>query len=402
MDIGSASLPVEGAGDLQRRAEEVQRRYRELEVQERRHPLWRSQLLQAFSAGRLTGEDLRFLFGQYYFYSREFTRFLASLMARSDDDLLRARLSGNLWEEGGGCAPEDRHSELFRRFLRDGLGIAQPEATVAEPCTRAFVQDYLRYCDEADPVAVCAFIALGTESIVPRLYALFLEGLRRARIPEAQLTFFKLHVACDDAHAQTLADLLQSYAGRPDWALRCEQGMTRALDLRETFFRELYERLQQRRLEPILDPIQRRTSLAKPGAASSLHHRPGAAGTPLYRNEHRKLNIDFEVDRLPFSAEVLDSRIVRIPPGKNNERHRHAHESVFHILQGSGQVLVDNEVIAVAPGDTVFVPRWCFHQSQNTGSEPMVILAITDFGLTGRTFIGDYHRTARMKRSDVL
>ena len=58
----------------------------------------------------------------------------------------------------------------------------------------------------------------------------------------------------------------------------------------------------------------------------------------------------------------------------------------------------DDRWIPVQPGDCVFVPRWAVHQSQNQGSEPMVILAITDFHLTGKAYLGDYESTARMKR----
>jgi oxalate decarboxylase/phosphoglucose isomerase-like protein (cupin superfamily) len=53
----------------------------------------------------------------------------------------------------------------------------------------------------------------------------------------------------------------------------------------------------------------------------------------------------------------------------------------------------------VQPGDSVFVPRWSVHQSQNQGDGEMVILAITDFYLTGKALVGDYESTARMKRA---
>ena len=87
--------------------------------------------------------------------------------------------------------------------------------------------------------------------------------------------------------------------------------------------------------------------------------------------------------------------MVRIPPGKANERHKHAHETVFYFLAGSGRVLLDDRWIPVQPGDCVFVPRWAVHQSQNQGSEPMVILAITDFGFTSAV-LGDYDQRTRL------
>jgi mannose-6-phosphate isomerase-like protein (cupin superfamily) len=117
----------------------------------------------------------------------------------------------------------------------------------------------------------------------------------------------------------------------------------------------------------------------------------------IYENQSDKLNIDFQVQRLPFPLEVLDPRIVRIPPGKTNELHKHAHETVFIFMQGSGYVKVDQVRIPVVPGDFVFIPRWCLHQSVNESEGDMVFLAVADFGLTGKSFTGNYLKTARLK-----
>lgn len=117
----------------------------------------------------------------------------------------------------------------------------------------------------------------------------------------------------------------------------------------------------------------------------------------IYENHSDKLNIDFQVQRLPFPLEVLDPRIVRIPPGKTNELHKHAHETVFIFMHGSGHVKVDQVRIPVVPGDFVFIPRWCLHQSVNESKSEMVFLAVADFGLTGKSFTGNYLKTARLK-----
>ena len=57
------------------------------------HPIWRCELLTAAGAGQLSLADYRFLFAQYFAYSRRFTRYLAAVMAACDDDHLRARLT---------------------------------------------------------------------------------------------------------------------------------------------------------------------------------------------------------------------------------------------------------------------------------------------------------------------
>ena len=90
---------------------------------EESHPFWQNELFQACRAGALRREDFQFLFGQYHLYSRNFTRYLSGLMANLEDDLLRSRLSENLWEEGGGAEPSRRHAQIFRNFLVQGLGL---------------------------------------------------------------------------------------------------------------------------------------------------------------------------------------------------------------------------------------------------------------------------------------
>ena len=99
---------------------------------------------------------------------------------------------------------------------------------------------------------------------------------------------------------------------------------------------------------------------------------------------------------LPFPLEILDPRIVKIPAGKSNELHKHAHETVFVFLKGAGHVKIDDLKIPIKEGDFVFIPRWCMHQSVNESSEQMVFLAIADFGLTGKSFVGNYLKTARL------
>lgn len=361
------------------------------------HPLWRTRLLTACAAGHLTREDLRLVFSQYHLYSRSFTRFLAAFMAGCDDDLARAELAANLWEEGGGAEPEQRHAELFRRFLRRGLDI-EVDAIEYLDATRLFVSEYLDFCRHAPSAAASAFLALGTEGIVPRLYRALLEGLRKAGVAEQEMEFFRIHIECDDAHADTLERIMKSHASTPGWFDVCRSAMTRALDLRARFFEQLFDAIEAQRVRGVLDNIQRRESLAPSRAvAAALHHRLGVGGAPLYENRNAELGIDFAVERVPFDADVFDTRVLRVAPHRSNERHRHPHESIFYVIQGRGQVHVDGAVIDVAPGDLVFVPRWATHQSRSTSGEGLLVLALTDFGLTERAFIGNHLQATRLK-----
>lgn len=124
---------------------------------------------------------------------------------------------------------------------------------------------------------------------------------------------------------------------------------------------------------------------------------PITHGATMYANKNDRLGIDFNVERLAFAGlQTMDPRVVRIPPGKNNELHKHAHETLFVILDGSGEVLVGDTRLPVAKGSVAFVPRWLFHQTLNTGTTELVVLAITDFGFTSAV-LGDYDRRTRLK-----
>ena len=117
----------------------------------------------------------------------------------------------------------------------------------------------------------------------------------------------------------------------------------------------------------------------------------------MYRNRNERLNIDFTVERLGFAEQqTMDPRIVRIGPRRNNELHKHAHESLFVILEGEGEVKIGDEWRPVRTGDFAFVPRWIFHQTRNTSTtSDLVLLAVTDFGFTSAV-LGNYDKRTRL------
>jgi len=378
-----------GPAPLADQGDSTQHQLAALHAMQHEHAFWNCRLLTAFAQGTLSRDDVRYVFSQYHMYTSSFTRFIAAVMTTCESDLFRAQLAQNLWEEGGGCEPSRRHAQIFRNFLRDSLGIDDVTQIDYAPHTRHFVREYLAQAQHAEPVVGAAFLAIGTEGIVSRMYEIMRSGLVRAGIGESELEFFDIHIACDDEHAVTLENMMMSYASQPGWFDACAGAMRRALDLRMEFFDSLFEDLQRARVRPIVSRMQNRESLARDLDDAELCHRPGGTTVAMYDNEVPRLNIKFAVERLPLAAEVLDPRMVRIPAGKFNEKHKHAHETLLHILEGSGQVLIDDRVLPVGAGDTVLVPRWAMHQTQNLGSVEMRILAVTDFRLTQRALVGD-------------
>lgn len=369
---------------------------------QRDHAIWDSPLLVACNEGTLSRDEFRDVFSQYFLYSQNFTRYLAALMASCESDLFRAQLSENLWDEGGGREPERRHSQIFRRFLTESLNVDLREIRY-QPFAKLFASSYLDYCRNAPPHAVSAFLSLGTEGVVPRLYGIFCTGLLKAGLQESDLEFFRIHMECDDEHAETLANMMRSYADRPNWYEDCRDAIDYALELRREFFAALYDFIVTRRITPVLDSI-RGTVARDVGAAAELKAnvlRAEGPLAPLYDNVDASSDISFRVQRVNLPADVFDARTVEIAPHKTNEHHRHAHETLMVVLDGRGEILVGHTRIAAERGDVVYIPRWAMHQTRNTEATPLRLLAVTDYNLTRRLFRdGTAHTPREVAQND--
>ncbi len=151
--------------------------------------------------------------------------------------------------------------------------------------------------------------------------------------------------------------------------------------------------------------IEARRPLAAHAPVGAFQADPGNNHRQIYRNCNPKLGIDFAVDVLDFpGTQAFDARVVRIAAGCNNELHKHAHESLFYVISGAAEVRIGDAALRLEPGGLAFVPRWVFHQSKNlSDSDELVILAITDFGLT-KAVLGDYDKRTRLAAggADVL
>jgi len=342
------------------------------------HLIWDCDLFKACKRGELSHDDFRALFGQYTHYSNNFTRYLAGVLLSCEDDLMRAKLSENLWEEGGGSNLEERHAELFRRFLIETIGISNPRAVPVEDFTDVFVHRYLRGASHPDHTYGCAFLALGTEGIVARMYRILVDGMLKIGIPEEELGFFNLHIMCDDEHAATLLEMMVASRERPDWRAVCERAIDDALTARADFFEVLYARRCRVLPGSVVEGVRSMEPTPLPASARRLYAREERGETVPPRSD-APLQLAIEQRRMNFDArQALDVLTLDLPPGTSTHRHRHAHESVLHVLEGSGSIAVGDQSMSVSAGDTVFVPRWEVHQTCSTGIQPLRVLVVTD------------------------
>ncbi|EKD74537.1 MAG: Cupin protein [uncultured bacterium] len=365
-----------------------------------KHQIWHNPLLISCKNGLLTKEDFSYLFSQYYFYSKNFTKLISAGMINFDDDKHRAKLSQNLWEESGEKDIELRHSELFRKFLINELGI-DITSILFEEYTLYFFKQYLDLCLYSGTAESAAILSFATEGIISKLYTIFKQGLLNVGIKETGVEFFTQHIICDDDHALTLEEIALSYQHEENWFNRCKNAIIKALDLRDIFFTHIHKTLQLKKLNQLVERASTPANFnIEKYDLKKLKNPVNETNNKLYFNENLTENIKFTVDRIPISPDILDPRILCIPPGFNNEFHRHAHETIFFVIEGTGRVIIDNESIPIKPLDTVFVPRWVQHQTINTGKTELKIFAVTDYNFTKR-FPKNTEQIYRLNKENV-
>jgi mannose-6-phosphate isomerase-like protein (cupin superfamily)/pyrroloquinoline quinone (PQQ) biosynthesis protein C len=346
------------------------------------HPIWDNELLLACTNGDLNRDDFRYIFSQYYYYSKNFTKLLAAALVKNDNDFHRAKLSANLWEESGELDIDKRHSEIFRKFLINVLDLDLEQIKV-EPYTKLFFKEYLDFCLNAESYECFAMLSFGTEGIISKLYSIFKRNLIKVGFSNNDLLFFNIHIECDDKHSITLEEISLSYIHENHWFERSKVAINTILDLRDRFFKNIYESLQFQRFKHLINNVNNKhVSTFVPLSFSNNIKSISEIDNKLYSNKEVKDKVDFKVKRASFNSDILDPRIVYIAQNSTNELHNHAHETLLLFLEGSGQVVINDKQFTVKKGDLVFIPRWCDHQTRNTGEKELKIFAITDYGFT--------------------
>lgn len=164
-------------------------------------------LLDRCRTGRSSLQLLRDLLVQHHHYSRNFARYLCTLMGALNESRDVRALAGNLIEEAGLDRPGNvTHSELFQRSLTE-IG-ARPDSVGPLPQTRALIDAMFGYCRSHDPLDGLAALCLGAEAIVPTLYGSIMQGLRHVGMSKTGLHFFELHVEEDEGHALVMRDII--------------------------------------------------------------------------------------------------------------------------------------------------------------------------------------------------
>ena len=96
---------------------------------------------------------------------------------------------------------------------------------------------------------------------------------------------------------------------------------------------------------------------------------------------------------------TIDAHISEIPPGGNNNMHRHVNEAIIYILSGKGYSIIEEEgkepvKIEWVEGDLFSPPLRAWHQHFNTDpDQPARYLAVTNVPLM--TALGTFVKEQR-------
>jgi mannose-6-phosphate isomerase-like protein (cupin superfamily) len=331
------------------------------------HPVWKAQLLRCISANWLYPDDMRFVL-----------RIFAALEGTRRDcmSILETR-AGN--DTGIRAISDGKPNPILTAWAAELSETLDPTAQLPT-FFRYFALQCSLFCRDGNIDDVAAFL-LGGELVMTRAYTYMAKALREVTDRPAP--------EVEPGKTRELAGIIAG-AASPDDPSSHHAALEQMLAHYGQLFEDLYQAVRSRRLATASDRIQARASLQQDDDPP-IPLSPGV-GPIVMETRDDDNNIHFSVERYPGNYEALDPRVVRIPPGKTNNRHKHAHETLFYFISGTGRILVGTTWVPVKPGDAVFAPRWAMHQTHNTGTGELVLLAITDYYLTHQVYVGAYDK----------
>jgi pyrroloquinoline-quinone synthase len=159
-----------------------------------KHPFY-----QAWSAGELTKEDLKFYAEQYFHQVSQFPTYLTALHSRLPEGATRRDVLRNAYEEEcDGCS----HAELWSRFA-EGMGAAGADINTHQriPEIGNLVETFRTLAKDA-PMASAFGALFAYESQVPKIAAEKHAGLKQHYgADDRACSYFTLHEKADIYHA---------------------------------------------------------------------------------------------------------------------------------------------------------------------------------------------------------
>lgn len=88
----------------------------------------------------------------------------------------------------------------------------------------------------------------------------------------------------------------------------------------------------------------------------------------------------FHPEKTPWSLGYSLAHAI-VSPGQTTARHRLKQASeVYFILEGEGEMHIDNQSAAVGPGDAIYIAPGSWQYIRNSGSSDLVFVCMVDPG----------------------
>ena len=68
----------------------------------------------------------------------------------------------------------------------------------------------------------------------------------------------------------------------------------------------------------------------------------------------------------------------RVPPGETTKRHRLATSEVYYIIEGAGNMIINEKSRPVEPGCAVYIQPQAVQSIENTGATDLVFICMVD------------------------
>lgn len=206
---------------------EISAFWHEVDAELAKHDLLKHPFYQAWSAGELTREDLKFYAEQYYRHVSGFPAYLTALHARLPEGRMRRAVLANAYEEECDGAS---HADLWLQFAKGmGSDAAGREEGAAIPEMSELVRSF-RAMAEGAPVASVFGALFAYESQVPRIAAEKLSGLKKHYgADDRACSYFALHQTADVHHSNVWRKIISELVEEnEDHASEALAGVSRA------------------------------------------------------------------------------------------------------------------------------------------------------------------------------
>ena len=185
---------------------------------------------------------------QYSHYSGYFVKYLNGSIKALKNPQHKNLLRQNIIEEVGDKNSTDLikkpHVEIFNNF-KQSIGIDSAYEKNHPPSITAILwRDlFLQKCNSNISGVSIGAVGLATEYIVPTIYSFIKAAIEKhTDFPESATLFFRLHIECDDEHAETLNQVAKDIAEEICNREAIRFGVISALNLRSTFWDSQYAR----------------------------------------------------------------------------------------------------------------------------------------------------------------